>query len=40
MKRFSTFLLEKKAVLTEGKHWPEDYVKTAVNLIKTSKLGQ
>lgn len=26
--------------MTEGKHWPEDYVKTAFNLIKQSKLGQ
>ena len=29
-----------KQVLTEGKHWPEDYVKTAYNLIKQSALGK
>ena len=29
-----------KRLLTEGKHWPEDYAKTAFNLIKQSKLGQ
>ena len=29
-----------KYVLTEGKHWPEDYIKTAFNLIKQSNLGQ
>ena len=29
-----------KSMLTEGKHWPEDYIKTAFNLIKASKLGQ
>lgn len=28
-----------KHVLTEGKHWPEDYIKTAVNLIKQSPIG-
>ena len=30
----------KEKMLTEGKHWPEDYIKTAYNLIKQSKLGQ
>ena len=25
--------------LSEGKHWPEDYVKTAFNAIKNSELG-
>ena len=29
-----------KHLLTEGKHWPEDYAKTAFNLIKQSTLGQ
>ena len=29
-----------KNMLTEGKHWPDDYIKTAFNLIKASKLGQ
>ncbi len=27
-------------MLTEGKHWPEDYVKTAYNAIKSSALGK
>ena len=29
-----------KNMLTEGKHWPEDYIKTAFNLIKSSQLGK
>ena len=29
-----------KKILTEGKHWPEDYAKTAFNLIKSSDLGK
>ena len=29
-----------KSILTEGKHWPEDYIKTAYNTIKASQLGQ
>ena len=29
-----------KNVITEGKHWPEDYIKTAFNTIKASALGQ
>jgi len=32
--------LDEEEVVTEGKHWPEDYVKTAYNLIKQSKLGR
>ena len=28
-----------KHMLTEGKHWPEDYIKTAINLIKQSPIG-
>ena len=28
------------SILTEGKHWPEDYVKTAYNAIKSSALGK
>ena len=27
-------------VLAEGKHWPEDYIKTAFSLIKQSPIGQ
>ena len=27
-------------MLTEGKHWPEDYIKTAVNLVKRSPIGK
>ena len=27
-------------MLVEGKHWPEDYIKTAFNLIKNSQLGK
>jgi len=27
-------------ILTEGKHWPEDYAKTAYNTIKNSPLGK
>ena len=30
----------KNKMLTEGKHWPEDYVKTAYNAIKDSQLGK
>ena len=26
--------------LTEGKHWPEDYIKTAINTIKSSALAK
>lgn len=26
--------------LTEGKHWPADYVKTAYNMVKQSELGK
>jgi hypothetical protein len=37
MKSFLKYLNE--SILTEGKHWPEDYVKTAKNLIKQSQLG-
>ena len=29
-----------KHMLCEGKHWPEDYIKTAVNLVKQSPIGQ
>ena len=29
-----------KHMLNEGKHWPEDYLKTAFNTIKNSPLGQ
>ncbi len=29
----------KECIITEGKHWPEDYVKTAYNAIKSSALG-
>ena len=29
-----------KNIITEGKHWPEDYIKTAFNTIKSSQLGQ
>ena len=29
-----------ESILTEGKHWPADYVKTAFNAIKASPLGQ
>ena len=29
-----------KNIITEGKHWPEDYVKTAFNTIKASALGR
>lgn len=28
-----------KTMLAEGKHWPEDYIRTAYNAIKASKLG-
>lgn len=30
----------KDRMLTEGKHWPEDYVKTGINLVKASPLGK
>ena len=29
-----------EALLAEGKHWPEDYKKTAFNSIKNSELGK
>lgn len=29
----------KDSLLTEGKHWPEDYIKTGINLVKASPLG-
>jgi len=29
-----------EALLTEGKHWPEDHKKTAFNTIKSSELGK
>ena len=29
-----------KHMLSEGKHWPADYVKTGINLVKASQLGQ
>ncbi len=32
--------LAESSLLTEGKHWPEDYVKTAFNTIKNSNLGK
>jgi hypothetical protein len=39
MKSFTQYLIESK-LISEGKHWPEDYVKTAKNIIKSSPLGQ
>ena len=32
--------MQDKCMLTEGKHWPEDYKKTAFNTIKRSAIGQ
>ena len=32
--------MQDKTFITEGKHWPEDYKKTAFTTIKSSKLGQ
>ena len=29
-----------ESVISEGKHWPEDYIKTAFNTIKNSELGK
>jgi len=41
MKSFLEYFLESnESVITEGKHWPEDYKKTALNMIKDSPLGQ
>lgn len=41
MKSFLEYFLESnESVITEGKHWPEDYKKTALNMIKASPLGQ
>lgn len=39
---FAEYILreKKKKLITEGKHWPEDYVKTARNIVKQSQLGQ
>ena len=39
MKSFKQYLIESK-LISEGKHWPEDYVKTGYNIIKASPLGQ
>jgi hypothetical protein len=39
VKSFKQYLIESK-LISEGKHWPEDYVKTAKNIIKSSPLGQ
>ena len=39
MKSFKQFVIESK-IISEGKHWPEDYIKTAKNIIKASLLGQ
>ena len=36
--KFKSSLLE--TILSEGKHWPEDYKKTAINTIKNSELGK
>lgn len=35
---FAEYILreKKKKLITEGKHWPEDYVKTARNMVKQS----
>ena len=27
----------KEAMLVEGKHWPEDYIKAAINKLKSSE---
>ena len=35
---FKKLFLE--SILSEGKHWPEDYKKTAINTIKKSSLGR
>ena len=35
---FKNLLFE--SILTEGKHWPEDYKKTAINTIKNSKMPE
>lgn len=35
---FKKLFLE--SMLSEGKHWPEDYIKTAYNTIKNSELGK
>ena len=35
-----SLLNESFTLLTEGKHWPEDYLKTAFNTIKSSPLGK
>ena len=39
MKSFRQFISESQ-LISEGKHWPKDYVKTAKNIIKQSMLGQ
>ena len=40
MKSFIQFLKEsyQKQMLMEGKHWPEDYIKTAENLLKNTEM--
>ena len=29
-----------ESIVTEGKHWPEDYIKVGFNMIKNSDLGR
>ena len=40
LEKKDNMLKDKRKILTEGKHWPEDYVKTAFNAIKASPLGR
>jgi hypothetical protein len=37
--KMANVILEEQTLM-EGKHWPEDYVKVAYNMIKGSRLGQ
>ena len=32
--------MDSKRLISEGKHWPADYIKTGVNMVKNSSLGQ
>jgi len=27
-------------LISEGKHWPADYIKTGINMVKSSQLGK
>ena len=32
--------MDSKRLISEGKHWPADYIKTGMNMVKNSSLGK